>query len=99
LRDPQARARLAKGAAKRARERCSPAAVEQRIADAFQQAQDHALTAGLRPAEKGSTVTRWLTNLRHARPWTTTNAMLYLSGFLRPAKAVARTPMHPKIAT
>ena len=42
IRDPHARARLGKAAARRARERCSPFAVQQRIADAFQHAQDHA---------------------------------------------------------
>lgn len=99
LRDPQGRARLAKGAAKRARERCSPVAVEQRIADAFQQAQDHALASRLRPVENRSSPMRWLTTLQHARPWTTTNAMLYLSGYLRPAKGVLRRRMHPQIAT
>src|ERR1019366_6793777 len=49
IRDPQARARLGRAAARRSRERCSPFAVQHRIADAFQHAQDHAVASGLRP--------------------------------------------------
>ena len=29
---------------------------------------------------------QWLTTLRHARPWTTFNGLIYLGGHLRPAK-------------
>src|SRR5262249_57797707 len=94
-RDPKARAKLGKAAAKRSRERCSPFAVQQRIADAFQHAQDHAVACGLRPVEHRPRVMRWLTTLRHARPRTTVNGMIYLSGHLRPAKTVKRERMHP----
>jgi glycosyltransferase involved in cell wall biosynthesis len=99
LRDPQARARLGKAAAKRARERCAPLAVQQRIADAFQHAQDHAVACGLRPVEHRPRVMRWLTTLRHARPWTALNGMIYLSGHLRPAKTGRRERLHPSIGT
>jgi 1,2-diacylglycerol 3-alpha-glucosyltransferase len=98
IRDPRARARLGKAAARRSRERCSPLAVEQRIADAFQHAQDHALACGLRPVEQRPKVMQWLTTLRHARPWTTFNGLIYLGGHLRPAKGVKRERMHPSIA-
>jgi len=99
IRDPQARARLGKAAAKRARERCSPVAVQQRIADAFQHAQDHAVACGLRPVEHRPRPMQWLTTLRHARPWTTFNGMIYLTGHLRPAKSVRRERLHPSIGT
>jgi glycosyltransferase involved in cell wall biosynthesis len=96
-RDPQARARLGKAAAKRARERCSPMAVQQRIADAFQHAQDHAVACGLRPVAHRPKVMQWLTTWRHARPWTTFNGLIYLGGHLRPARGVKRARLHPSI--
>jgi glycosyltransferase involved in cell wall biosynthesis len=95
VRDPRARAQLGKAAAKRARERCSPLAVEQRIADAFQHAQDHACACGLRPVAQRPKVMQWLTTLKHARPWTAYNGIIYLSGHLRPAKTGRRERIHP----
>jgi glycosyltransferase involved in cell wall biosynthesis len=97
LRDPQARATIGRAAAKRARERCSPMAVEQRIADAFQDAQDHATACGLRPVATRPRMVQWLTTFQHARPWTTFNGMVYLSGHLRPAGGVKRERLHPSI--
>ncbi|HXN32515.1 MAG TPA: glycosyltransferase [Polyangiaceae bacterium] len=99
IRDPQARARLGGAAAKRARERCSPPAVQLRLADAFQHAQDHVLACALRPATERPKVMQWLTTLRHARPWTTFNGMVYLSGHLRPAKAAKRERLHPSMGS
>lgn len=99
IRDPQERARLGKAAAKRSRERCSPGAVEERIAGAFQSAQDHAVASALRPASERPKVMQWLTTLRHARPWTTYNGMIYLTGHLRPAKVAKRERIHPRIAS
>jgi glycosyltransferase involved in cell wall biosynthesis len=96
IRDPQARARLGKAAGKRARERCSPVAIQERIADAFQHAQDHAVACGLRPVAHRPKVMQWLTTLKHARPWTTFNGMIYLSGHLRaPAKTMKHDRIHP----
>jgi hypothetical protein len=95
VRDPQARARLGSAAAKRAREESSPAAVLRRMADVFRQGQDHAVASALRPAEQGPRTLKWLTTLRHARPWTTYNGLLYLGGHLRPAGAVRRGRIHP----
>jgi glycosyltransferase involved in cell wall biosynthesis len=99
IRDPQARARIGGAAAKRARERCSPPAVQVRLADAFQHAQDHALACALRPVTERPKVMQWLTTLRCARPWTTFNGMVYLSGHLRPAKAAKRERLHPSMAS
>jgi 1,2-diacylglycerol 3-alpha-glucosyltransferase len=99
VRDPKARARLGKAAARRARERCSPLAVHERIANAFHHAQDHAIACGLRPVERSSKMMQWLTTLRHARPWSTINAMVYLSGHLRPAGTVRRERLHPSFGT
>jgi 1,2-diacylglycerol 3-alpha-glucosyltransferase len=98
LRNPQARARIGKAAARRARERCSPFAVQQRLADAFQHAQDHAVASGLRPMAGRPKVMQWLTTFRHARPWTAFNGLIYLGGHLRPAKAIKRERLHPGIA-
>ena len=66
VRDPQARAMLGRAAGKRARERCSPASVQQGIAEAFQNAQDHAVASAIRPREDGPRVMQWLTTLQHA---------------------------------
>jgi glycosyltransferase involved in cell wall biosynthesis len=99
IRDPQERARLGKGAAKRARERSSPAAIQQRMADVFQHAQDHAGACGLRPVAERAKVLQWLTTLRHARPWTTYNGLIYLTGHLRPTSGAKRENLHPVIAS
>jgi glycosyltransferase involved in cell wall biosynthesis len=99
VRDPEARARLGTAASKRARERCSPLAVQQRIADAFQHAQDHAVASALRPAMHRPKVMQWLTTLRHARPWTAFNGLIYLGGHLRPAPRLLRERLHPAIGT
>jgi glycosyltransferase involved in cell wall biosynthesis len=99
LRDHHARAKLGKAAAKRARERCSPPAVEQRIADAFQAAQDHAVASGLRAAVKKPRALQWLTTWKHFRGWTAVMGGLYIFGHLRPApKKKAKTAhLHPQI--
>jgi 1,2-diacylglycerol 3-alpha-glucosyltransferase len=101
IRDPQARARLGGAAAKRGRERCSPLAIQQRLADAFQHAQDHAVASSLRPVADRPKVMQWLTSFRHARPWSTFNGAIYLTGHLRPAKDVKRErmQMHPPIGS
>jgi glycosyltransferase involved in cell wall biosynthesis len=99
IRDPQTRARIGGAAAKRARERCSPPAVQLRLAEAFQHAQDHALACALQPVVERPKVMQWLTTLRHARPWTTFNGMVYLSGHLRPAKTAKRERLHPSMGS
>jgi 1,2-diacylglycerol 3-alpha-glucosyltransferase len=99
VRDHHARARLGKAASRRSRERCSPFAVQQRIADAFQHAQDHAVASGLRPVADRPKVMQWLTTLRHARPWTAFNGLIYLGGHLRPAKTMKRERLHPRIGS
>jgi 1,2-diacylglycerol 3-alpha-glucosyltransferase len=98
VRDPRARARLGRAAAKRSRERCAPLAVEQKIADAFQHAQDHAVACALRPVSQRPKVMQWLTTLKHVRPWTTYNGIIYLSGHLRPAKGGRRERIHPLLS-
>ncbi len=99
IRDPKARARLGKAASKRAAERCSPRAVQQRIADAFQHAQDHAVASALRPVADRPKLLQWATTFRHARPWSTYNGLIYLGGHLRPAKTgkAKRESIHPPI--
>jgi glycosyltransferase involved in cell wall biosynthesis len=99
IRDPNARARLGTAAARRARERCSPLAVQQRIAEAFEHAQDHANASGLRPVADRPRVLRWISTLRHARPWTAFNGLVYLSGHMRPPKFAKHERLHPGIGT
>jgi glycosyltransferase involved in cell wall biosynthesis len=98
VRDPQSRKRVGRAARKRAREESSPAAVLQRTADVFLHAQDHAVASGVRPAEQGPAMIKWLTTLRHFRPWTTYNGLLYLGGHLRPGSGAAlQRGIHPVI--
>jgi 1,2-diacylglycerol 3-alpha-glucosyltransferase len=101
LRDHHARAKLGKAAAKRSRERCSPRAVEQKIADAFQAAQDHAAVCGLKPAVQRPKAMQWLTTWKHFRSWTAVMGGLYLFGHLRPApaKKPKEAQLHPQIGT
>jgi glycosyltransferase involved in cell wall biosynthesis len=95
IRDPHTRARLGTAAAKRSRERCSFAEVGRRIAQAFTEAQEHALASRLHPLESRPRILRWLTTWRHARPWTTYNGLLYLGGHLRPSADLRRESIHP----
>ena len=97
--DPKARARLGSAAAKRSRERCSPQAVMQKLADTFHNAQDHAVACALRPVARRPKVMQWLTTLRHARPWSTLNGFVYLSGHLRPARKMDRARLHPRMGS
>jgi glycosyltransferase involved in cell wall biosynthesis len=95
IRDPRARARLGTAAAKRSRERCSFSEVGKRIAHAFAEAQEHALSCGLHAIESQPRILRWLAIWRHARPWTTYNGLLYLGGHLRPSADFRRESIHP----
>jgi 1,2-diacylglycerol 3-alpha-glucosyltransferase len=98
LRDPKARARIGRAAARRARDLSAPSAVLERMARVFSEAQDHAVAAGLRPAEHGPRRVRWATTLRHLRPWTTFNGLLYLGGHLRPPATGRPGRIHPTLA-
>jgi glycosyltransferase involved in cell wall biosynthesis len=101
LNDPQERSRLGTAASKLARERCSPAAVQRRIADAFQHAQEHAAACRIRAAASGPRVVQWMTTWHHFRRWLGVNGALYLTGYLRPAEDHKKTKseLHPQIAT
>jgi 1,2-diacylglycerol 3-alpha-glucosyltransferase len=102
LRDPKRRSRIGRTAAKVARERAHPHVVEQRLADAFQQAQDHAAACGLRPATSRPKPLQWYTTFQHFRPWTTFMGGIYLFGHLRPAKPAPNKRAgvdHPQIGT
>jgi glycosyltransferase involved in cell wall biosynthesis len=98
LRDPHARARLGKAAARSAREKAHPRKVEQKLADAFLHAQHHLAASGVRPAMGGPKITQWFTTLRHFYPWTTVMGGLYVFGHLRPGKPSVRASIHPQIA-
>jgi len=97
LANPQERARLGKNASRIARERAHPSVVQQRLAEAFAHAQDHARASGLRPAVDRPRAMQWLTTLRHFRPWATVNGGLYLIGHVRPGKPINTEKLHPGI--
>jgi glycosyltransferase involved in cell wall biosynthesis len=99
--DPQERARLGKAAAKSARERSSPHAVQTRIADAFRHAQEHAAACRIPAAVQGPRILKWLTTFEHFRSWAAVHSGLYLVGHLRPPHESARpkSELHPQIAT
>ena len=100
IRDPKRRGRIGQTAAKVARERAHPQVVEERLADAFQHAQDHAAACGLRPVADRPKALQWYTTFRYFRPWTTLMGGIYLFGHLRPAKDEKRKAInHPQIAT
>jgi glycosyltransferase involved in cell wall biosynthesis len=101
LADPNERARLGHGASKIARERSSPLAVQQRIANAFIHAQEHAAACRLRAVSDGPRILQWMTTFDQFRHWATMNAGLYLVGHLRPAQDHSKTKaaLHPQIAT
>jgi 1,2-diacylglycerol 3-alpha-glucosyltransferase len=94
--DEALRGRLGKMAAKLARERSSPLAVEHKIADAFKSAQDHAQRAGLRPSATGPRALRWLTTFSHFRRWAFFNGALVAIGHMRRPHA-ATSAEHPQI--
>ena len=98
LGDPQLRARLGTAASRTARERAHPHVVQQRMAEAFHHAREHAGASGLRPAMNRPKVMQWLTTMQHARPWMAVNGGLYLIGHLRPAKPVERPRIHPQFS-
>ena len=101
LSDPQERARVGKGASKMARERSAPLAVQQRIADAFIHAQEHAAACRIGAAAEGPRVFQWMTTFEHFRSWAAVHGSLYLVGHLRPAENHSKTKaaLHPQIAT
>lgn len=101
LNDPQERARLGKSASKMARERCSPNAVQQRIANAFIHAQEHAAACRIGAAVDGPRVLQWMTTFEHFRSWTVVHGSLYVIGHLRPVKNHSKTKaeLHPQIGT
>jgi 1,2-diacylglycerol 3-alpha-glucosyltransferase len=96
---PEERARLGRAASKLSRERCSPRSVQERIAGAFQAAQDHAKASGLRPAIDGPRLVQWLTTFRRFRSWTTFNGGVALAAQLRSGAPTMKkkNELHPQI--
>ncbi len=97
LGDPQLRAKLSRAASRIARDRAHPYVIMDRIAHAFRTARDHAVVNGLRPAAQGPRVMKWLTTMKHLRPWGVMNGGMYLIGHLRPGKTLER-PVHPQFS-
>ncbi len=96
LESPEHRALLGKQAARRSRERCSPHAVKLAMVEAFDSAERHLASSGLRPAYKSSRATQWMTTQRHARSWAVVNGSMYLAGFLRPPPTQKRARVQPQ---
>ena len=91
LKNPQERSRLGTAASKLARERCSPVAIQTRIADAFRHAQDHAAACHINPAADGrARCSRGWRPCNTSALWAAINSTLYLTGHLRPAEDHAR---------
>jgi hypothetical protein len=84
-----------------ARERCSPEAVQARLADAFRHAQEHAAATGIRPAVEGPRVLQWMTTLRHFKTWAAINGSIHVISHLRPPHEVTegRGKLHPQMGT
>jgi len=97
-RDGGLRQRLGTAASRFARERCSPVAVQTRIANAFTSAQDHIKTSGDRAASERPRLFRWWTTARDFRPWALYNGMTALIGKVRPAHA-KNEAKHPQMHT
>lgn len=86
IRNPRRRARLGQEAARLARERAHPSAVQDRLVSAFEAARDHAQSSGLVAATSRPRPMQWYTTFRHFRPWTTVMGGIYVFGHLRPAQ-------------
>jgi glycosyltransferase involved in cell wall biosynthesis len=87
IRDPALADRIGHAAAQRARARCSPRVVQEMLANAFQQARDHATASGLRPLVDGPRSLQWWETFRHFRSWAGITGGLFALGHLRPAAA------------
>ncbi len=99
LDSPQERARIGRAASKIARERCSPFAVQEKIASAFQAAQDHAKATQLRPAADGPKAMQWLTTFKRFRSWATFNGWVVIAGQMRTGRSVTKEKgLQPQIA-
>jgi hypothetical protein len=57
------------------------------------------MASGLRPVAERPRVLQWISTLRHARPWTTFNGLIYLSGRMRPVKLEKHERLHPGIGS
>jgi len=84
VRNNEMRERMSTEASRYARERCSPAVVQRRLAEAFQHARTHAAVSGIRPLFGGPKPLQWYETFRHFRSWTAGMGSVYLCGFLRP---------------
>lgn len=96
IEDEGLRTKLSMAAGKLARERSAPQRVEQKVADAFNSAQDHAHRSGLRAATNGPRALRWITTFSHFRRWAFFNGALVAVGQLRKPHS-ATTADHPQI--
>jgi len=98
IEDPTRRGALGHAAARVARDRAHPRAIQAKIVDAFRSAQDHAAACGLRPMLAGPRALQWYTTFQHFRPWTTVMGGIYLFGHLRPAKTKRKEALQPQFA-
>lgn len=86
-------------AARIARERAHPVAVEARLADAFRSAQEHSVSSGLRPAASRPKAMQWLTTARHFLAVDYSFDGVDIAGHLRPNVVEPRdkSSIHPQI--
>lgn len=84
LHRPSEGARLGRNAAARARQNCSPRAVQAKLVEAFESAEEHARRADLRRRAEGTPrILRWLTTARHFQSWSASALGLAAFGSLR----------------
>jgi 1,2-diacylglycerol 3-alpha-glucosyltransferase len=98
LADPELRAKLSAGASRAARKRATPHAVLGRLASAFEQAQDHAQCALLRPRVDGPKALQLWTTFQHFRTWAAFNGGVAALGTLRRAHGRSEAT-HPQMHT
>lgn len=92
LHNPVESRRLGQNAARRAQEHCSPRAVQAKLVDAFESAEEHARRSDLRRRAEGTPrVLRWWTTARHFQSWSASALGLAALGAMRRPHARCET--------
>lgn len=88
LEDEVFRAQLSLNAAKLARARSAPLAVQTRLADAFLHAHDKAKRSGLKPRRESLAPMRWYTTAKYFGSWMGYNGGAVAAGYMRRAQTL-----------
>ena len=98
INDEVFRSQLSINAARLARARSSPLAVQALLADAFLHALDRAKRSGLKPQRGRLAPLRWYTTAKHFAPWAGYMGGIYAAGFMRRSSVLPPSPEQPSIA-